>query len=83
MLLTNTSLLFIELGRKYLLNKQKKKKKRLWQREIFKRVHEFGAYHTMFNELRLGDREYFFRYSSYIHFMLINYSLVGNCRGGG
>ena len=55
-----TNLLFLELGRQYIRRKRTKKRS-VWQRKIFE-VYELGAHHTLFNELRLGDRENYFRY---------------------
>ena len=37
------------------------KRKKIWTREIFQRREELGAYHRLVNEMRLADREYFFR----------------------
>ena len=34
-----------------------------WQKEIYRKVYQYGAYHTIFNEMRMADRENFFRYS--------------------
>ena len=59
--LNRLNLEFLELGRHYLSRKQSKKRS-IWQRRIFQRVNQYGAYHTLFNELRLGGRENFFRY---------------------
>ena len=41
--------------------RKKKKKKRFWVRDIFKKRMELGDYHRLFLELKLYDREYFFR----------------------
>ena len=40
----------------------KKKKKRLLVRDIFKKRNEHGHYHTLLQEMKLGDRESYFRY---------------------
>ena len=40
---------------------RKKRKKRFWVRGIFEERKNYGEYHRLFQELRLGDREYFFR----------------------
>ena len=43
-------------------NKQKVKKNRaMWVRGIFKQREEKGAYHTLVQELQLGDREFYFK----------------------
>jgi len=41
--------------------REARRKRRFWIREIFKKREEFGAYHTLVQELRLGDREFYFR----------------------
>ncbi|PFX24144.1 hypothetical protein AWC38_SpisGene11300 [Stylophora pistillata] len=38
-----------------------KKKFRFWVRQVLRERETYGAFHTLFNELRLFDREYFFR----------------------
>ena len=38
-----------------------RRKRRFWIRQIFKKREEFVAYHTLVQELRLGDREFYFR----------------------
>ena len=48
-----------------ILKKQKPTKqrtKRFWIREYLKKRKNYGQFHTLFSELRLSDREYFFRY---------------------
>ena len=47
-----------------LLNQNKKKKKRprrFWVRNIYKNRKEYGLYHTLVRELRMGDREFYFK----------------------
>ena len=41
---------------------QKEKRRKYWVRPIFKKRKLFGEFHQMLNELRVTDREYFFRY---------------------
>ena len=41
--------------------KEARRKCRFWICEIFKKREEFGAYHTLVQELRLSDREFYFR----------------------
>ena len=38
-----------------------RRKRRWWVREIFTRRQELGEYNRLFKELKLSDREYFFR----------------------
>ena len=40
---------------------RQRRKHRFWVREIFQRREQFGWYHTLARELRLSDREYYFR----------------------
>ena len=42
------------------------KPKRAWVREIFQRGKEQGDYHNLVKELRLHDREFYFRYENCI-----------------
>ena len=37
------------------------RKHRFWVREIFKNRLQFGSFHTLVQELRLHDREFFYR----------------------
>jgi len=56
-------LMLIRRRRRRSEGKEKKKwrKKRFWIREIFLRRKELGEYHRLFQELKVSDREYFFR----------------------
>ena len=38
-----------------------KKKGKFWVRPLFRERNQHGQYHTLFAELRLKDRKYFFR----------------------
>ena len=40
--------------------REARRKRRFWIRVIFKKRAEFGTYHTLVQELRLGDREFYF-----------------------
>ena len=42
---------------------RQRRKHRFWVREIFQRREQFGWYHTLARELRLSDREYYFRWA--------------------
>ena len=48
--------------------KKEKRKHKLWVRQFFLQRQEQGQFHTLFQELKLHDREYFFR------FVKVNYS---------
>ena len=58
-------LLLILLRRRRRLRNSKQnvrpKERKSWVRDIFKKRQEFGDYHQLVQEFRLGDREYFFR----------------------
>ena len=41
--------------------KKKKRKHRFWVREIYRKREEQGAFSNLLRELRLDDREYFFK----------------------
>ena len=60
--LLNISILVLIL----LKQKRKKKKKisksrRFWVREIFKKRNQHGLYNNLIQELRFGDREFYFK----------------------
>ena len=40
---------------------KEKRKHRFWVRKVFKKREELGVYHTLVQELRLHDREWFYR----------------------
>ena len=40
---------------------KKKKKRKFWVREIYKKREEQGVFSNLLRELRLDDREYFFK----------------------
>ena len=56
----STSLLAIRNIKKSRVNAKRKHK--FWVREIFRRRIQSGAFNTIVRELRLFDREYFFRF---------------------
>ena len=41
--------------------KKKKREHRFWVRDIYKKREEQGVFSNLLRELRLGDREYFFK----------------------
>ena len=41
--------------------KKKKRKHRLWVREIYKKREKQGAFSNLLSELRLDDKDYFFK----------------------
>ena len=52
---------FVLLVLKKQIDRHKRRRHRFWVREIFQRRNEYGVFYTLMQELRLGDREYFFR----------------------
>ena len=52
---------FVLLVLKKQIDRHKRRRHRFWVREIFQRRNEYGVFYTLKQELRLGDREYFFR----------------------
>ena len=60
------SLLFMMRRRRKkreLVKKKQRKAPKFWVREIFQLRMQYGEYHRLIQELRRGDREYFFRYT--------------------
>ncbi len=47
--------------KKGLLERKPYRKKRFWVRKILQERKRLGQYHTLVQELRIHDREYFFR----------------------
>ena len=60
---SNTLLLLIILRRRRRrhLHSKKRKPKRFWVRDIYLRRKELGEYYNLVRELRLGDREFYYR----------------------
>ena len=54
-------LLLLVLSRRSRAREKQAKGRRFWVRAIFRR-HRFGCYHTLVQELRLGDREWHFKF---------------------
>eukprot|EP00794_Sanderia_malayensis_P016397 gene16397-18034_t len=48
--------------KKQLLTRKKYKKKRFWVRKIFQERERSGHFHALIQELRIHNREYFFRF---------------------
>ena len=48
--------------KKLLLQSKQYKKKKFWVRDLFQARNELGHFHTLVQEMKLKDREYFFRY---------------------
>ena len=41
--------------------RREKRKRKYWVKNIFRKRNELGAFSTLVNEMRLGDREYYFK----------------------
>ena len=54
-------LILAVLKRRRQRGRKEKRKHRFWVRSIFQKREELGAFHTLAQELRLDDREYFYR----------------------
>ena len=52
----------IRRNRAILKKKQMRRIRKCWVRSIFLERDKYGQYHTLFQELKLSDREYFYRY---------------------
>ncbi len=53
---------FVLLALKREIDKRKRRRKHRFRvRDIFKKRREYGVFNTLMQELRLSDREYFFR----------------------
>ena len=59
-LIEMASLLLI-MRRRRKIEKNPRRAPRFWIRQIFVLREEYGEYHRLIQELREGDREYFFR----------------------
>ena len=59
--LTLAILLLVRFRRRRQALQKKIKKRKFWVRSIYQRRKRLGEYHRLFQELKLGDREYFFR----------------------
>ena len=55
-------LLVLFLSRRARAREKRAKGHRFWVREIFRQRQRFGCYHTLVQELRLGDREWHFKF---------------------
>ena len=55
-------LLLLVLSRRSRAREKRAKGRRFWVRAIFRQRHRYGCYHTLVQELRLGDREWHFKF---------------------
>ena len=54
--------LLLLLSRRSRAREKRAKGRRFWVRAIFRQRQRFGCYHTLVQELRLGDREWHFKF---------------------
>ena len=54
-------LAFLIIRRRRRRRRERKKVKRVWVRDIYKTREELGIYHTLVQEMQLGDREFYFK----------------------
>lgn len=57
-------LLLRRIRRKRSIKRKDRKRRRIWVREIFQKRERQGEFHRLVQELKIHDREYFFRYVS-------------------
>ena len=55
-------LLLLVLSRRSRAREKRAKGRRFWLRAIFRQRHRYGCYHTLVQELRLGNREWHFKF---------------------
>lgn len=55
-------LIILRRRRRRRLQLKKRKPKRFWVRDIYLRRKELGEYYNLVKELRLGDREFYYRF---------------------
>ena len=55
-------LLLVLLSRRTRAREKRAKGRRFWVRAIFRQRQRYGCYHTLVQELRLGDREWHFKF---------------------
>ena len=54
-------ILFLQLAILFKMKKKKKRKRKKWVRELFRKREEKGAFNNLVQEMKLADRESFFR----------------------
>ena len=59
-------LTFVLIDDEHKVERKKKRKHRFWIREIYKQRDQQGVFSNLLRELRLGDRENFFRLGFFI-----------------
>ena len=54
-------ILFLQLAVLFKMKKKKERKRKKWVRELFRKREEKGAFNNLVQEMKLTDRESFFR----------------------
>ena len=54
-------ILFLQLVILFKMKKKKERKRKKWVRELFRKREEKGAFNNLVQEMKLADRESFFR----------------------
>ena len=54
-------ILFLQLAVLFKMKKKKERKRKKWVRELFRNREEKGAFNNLVQEMKLADRESFFR----------------------
>ena len=54
-------ILFLQLAILFKMKKKKERKRKKWVRELFRKREEKGAFNNLVQEMKLADRESFFR----------------------
>ena len=54
-------ILFLQLVVLFKMKKKKRRKRKIWVRELFRKREEKGAFHSLIRKMKLTDRESLFR----------------------
>ena len=56
-----TDILFLQLVVLFKMRKKKRRKREKWEKELFRKREEKGAFNNLIQKIKLADRESFFR----------------------
>ena len=56
-----TDILFLQLVVLFKMRKKKRRKREKWEKELFRKREEKGAFNNLIQKVKLADRESFFR----------------------
>ena len=54
-------ILFLQLVVLFKMKKKKRRKRKIWERDLFRKQEEKGAFNNFIQKMKLADRESFFR----------------------